>query len=1088
MSSSHSRYCVLEPIASGDYAAVFRGRDNELDRDVAIRQIHAQFLDNPLQLQRYWQEAQLVAKLEHPRIITIYDVIRDRGWLILELMQGSVQQMLGGKPIDLKSFRSLMISMAEALDFLEQRGILHGDVKPSNMLVDKNRRVKLGDFGIARRLANDDGSVVKGTTKYIAPEVVSDQFGPVGPHSDLYSLGFASYELLCGADFESLFPGLTMFGRDRQVAWLMWHAAPDRRLPEIQEVLDGVPSDLARIVQRLCEKEPAKRYPSAKELLGDLTAETPSPAPLPTNQVGGCGERRAARRPLVITTLVISLLLSAILLLLPPVDRKQPAAKSSVSAQSGILQHVDPASRRLYLQNADGSRSEVTFHTHRDLVLLNKNEARYQELQAGDELQVERLVDPQEGDRLIVRATRPIVQQITGKVAALDPAASLIVVSAGESPHAVLHLSVTSSSAITLNGVSVTLEELRPEDQATIAYVDTPAAVVRSIDALRRITLQGTLERIDPPARIVLRLEHTPDAPPVALVVASDCVVTVNGLKSHEGRALSVSELLPGDAVTVSRHREVIAIDAERQVTLKGTVHLIDLASRQLTVIHEGAASSAVAVPLECPILLQDAQPVTLARLRSNDRVIVALDPSGRNAREIQAVLTPDPRNWSLIVAQQNYADPQLAAPITHARDAELIRQVLAIHHRVPAEQLLFRLDDKYRTLAQSIPLFLSTIPEDGRLVVYVVGHLCQSNAGVDYWAPQDFQWPRIAETGLKMSWLVQHLDACPAKEKLLFFDGAAYSEVTRQPSRRSPAEIAASNPCRDAFVIASRGSGETVRPAANKLPGLFATTVAEAFRDKPHVDASGRIDPQGLHIFLSTRMVGPQAPVLQPPVPLERLTAEARGALLQLLELTRLKKSGSELENVFHQAVLLSRDQPDARILYAMAALRDGRRTRDARKEFEAVVTVHPSTTVGYHALAWLLLREGNTGRAMEYLTRAISNLPDSEDAYAQHLFEFAGQAIAWGRLLTSNAFEPSERQLADAISQRGESAKVVTRSGIAKVQERMDEFDRELKERPQDARAIESRKRSLDNYMEFDFPVVERHLQKALSGPRCP
>ncbi len=86
---------------------------------------------------------------------------------------------------------------------------------------------------MARRAGNDEGSLLKGTTKYMAPEVVSDQFGRVGPHSDLYSLGFSIYELLCGENFETLFPGLNAFGRDKQVAWMMWHAAADRRLPEI---------------------------------------------------------------------------------------------------------------------------------------------------------------------------------------------------------------------------------------------------------------------------------------------------------------------------------------------------------------------------------------------------------------------------------------------------------------------------------------------------------------------------------------------------------------------------------------------------------------------------------------------------------------------------------------------------------------------------------------------------------------------------------------------------------------------------------------------------------------------------------------
>ena len=156
-----------------------------------------------------------------------------------------------------------------ALHFLHGNGVIHGDVKPSNILVGVQNRVKLGDFGLARRASNEAGSLLKGTTKYMAPELVSDQFGAVGPASDLYSLGFSAYELMCGAQFESLFPGLSALGRDKQIAWLMWQSAPDRVLPPIERVLEGVPPDLARVVQKMIVKDQARRYQSAQEVLAD---------------------------------------------------------------------------------------------------------------------------------------------------------------------------------------------------------------------------------------------------------------------------------------------------------------------------------------------------------------------------------------------------------------------------------------------------------------------------------------------------------------------------------------------------------------------------------------------------------------------------------------------------------------------------------------------------------------------------------------------------------------------------------------------------------------------------------------------------
>ena len=209
---------------------------------------------------RYWQEAQLLASLQHPNIVTIYDIVRSRGWLILELMRGSLKQAAQGEPIDLDFLRVVLCRKPQRLALPAQNGVIHGDVKPSNLLVDWLNRVKLGDFGLARRASNEEGSLLKGTTKYMAPELIHPQFGPVGPASDLYSLGFSAYELMCGAQFESLFPGLGAFGRDKQIAWMMWHAAADRKLPEISKVLQGVPDDLARVIQKMVVKDPARRY------------------------------------------------------------------------------------------------------------------------------------------------------------------------------------------------------------------------------------------------------------------------------------------------------------------------------------------------------------------------------------------------------------------------------------------------------------------------------------------------------------------------------------------------------------------------------------------------------------------------------------------------------------------------------------------------------------------------------------------------------------------------------------------------------------------------------------------------------------
>src|SRR5262245_46405129 len=271
----HPRYEVLGLIGNGDFAAVYRARDRELGRDVAIKQIHSQYMNDQRRLERFWREAQLLATLSHPHIMTIYDIVRPRGWLVLELMQGTLLDASKGQPIDLTLLRSALVGSLQALSMLHASQVIHGDIKPSNLMLDRLGRIKLGDFGLARRVANDQGSYLKGATRYMAPELVGPQFGPVGPASDLYSLGFSAYELLCGPQqFEELFPGLDAFGRDRQVAWMMWHAAPDRHLPPVASVLDGVPADLARVIDRLITKDQSKRYRTADQALADLGDQT----------------------------------------------------------------------------------------------------------------------------------------------------------------------------------------------------------------------------------------------------------------------------------------------------------------------------------------------------------------------------------------------------------------------------------------------------------------------------------------------------------------------------------------------------------------------------------------------------------------------------------------------------------------------------------------------------------------------------------------------------------------------------------------------------------------------------------------------
>ncbi|MFQ5734645.1 MAG: serine/threonine protein kinase [Planctomycetaceae bacterium] len=405
-----ARYEFLEKVGSGSFATVYRARDNELGREVAIKQIHQQYLDEPRQLDRYWQEAQLLASLQHPNIVTIFDIYRDRGWLILELMQSNLAERMAGRQMDLRSLRTTIAHCLRALKYLHSRGIIHGDVKPGNMMIDARRRVKLGDFGLARRVSDGDGSLLKGTTKYMAPEVVSDEFGDIGPSSDLYSLGFASYELMCGPNFESLFPGLSAFGRNKQVAWMMWHAAADRKLPEISRVLEGVPQDVSHVVEKLTQKDQSQRYDSADRALSDLKIDlklVDKGEPDLADEPAGLDPKRRKRLMFAAGAFVASVIVCLVIFFLPKNANPSPKVNAwfitGVNVKDRVLTVVEdvdrPDRRESDVQVGRDARISLEIGGEVEPAVLRK-------LQTGDRIQIGFIND--EGKSVMkINAARP---------------------------------------------------------------------------------------------------------------------------------------------------------------------------------------------------------------------------------------------------------------------------------------------------------------------------------------------------------------------------------------------------------------------------------------------------------------------------------------------------------------------------------------------------------------------------------------------------------------------------------------------------------------------------------------------------------
>lgn len=560
------RYQFVATIGAGDFATVYHARDLELGRDVAIKQIHSHFLQDPRQLERYWQEAQTLANLQHQYIMTIYDIVRRRGWMILELMRGSLPGELQGRPVDIETLKVALVQSLHALDFLHARGVLHGDIKPTNLMIGMNHRLKLGDFGLARRAGGGEGSLLKGTPKYMAPEVMSDQFGPVGPASDLYSLGFTCYELLCGAHFESLFPGLSSFGRDKAVAWMMWHAARDRQLPPIQRVLDGVPDPIAAIIERLIIKDQATRYRTAAEALAALQ-ERPMAAgpPAADSEAEAAGANR--KRRLAVGACAVSAVIS-LALAFWPLDRAQPAAEQNTAptaeVRSGNIRELLPEERKIvFTQPEDRQPLEISVAPDCKIQLNGERYLLLRDLEPGDQARITLAKD--QTRQLIaeeINVVRP--ETLHAQFHAFDPSKSILTLDVSpEGKSSELRLIyVPEEVKPQLNGQRqfkgrpVQLATFLPGDRIVARYFlhgERRNAV--AVDGYRILKLAGTLKQLNLDKR---RLVIIAQGKEQEFPFGADCMVTLNG------DFASPRELAPGDEATIEHDVEAVRIDARR--------------------------------------------------------------------------------------------------------------------------------------------------------------------------------------------------------------------------------------------------------------------------------------------------------------------------------------------------------------------------------------------------------------------------------------------------------------------------------------------------------------------------------------------
>jgi serine/threonine-protein kinase len=257
----NERYLILEQLGKGGMAIVYRARDTMLERSVAVKVLRESYSRDPAFLDRFRQEAKAAANLSHPNIVTVHDFGLDNGQLFI------VMEYVPGK--DLKTLIKqrgrftpeeavpLLIQACAGIGYAHRAGLVHCDVKPQNMLVTPDMRLKVTDFGIARALSTihpeEQSEVIWGSPQYFSPEQASG--AAPSPASDVYSLGIIMYEMLTGSlPFHADTAG--------ELARLHIEAEP---VP-IVEMLPSIPPALEQILTKVLSKEPSQRYRTADQL------------------------------------------------------------------------------------------------------------------------------------------------------------------------------------------------------------------------------------------------------------------------------------------------------------------------------------------------------------------------------------------------------------------------------------------------------------------------------------------------------------------------------------------------------------------------------------------------------------------------------------------------------------------------------------------------------------------------------------------------------------------------------------------------------------------------------------------------------
>jgi tRNA A-37 threonylcarbamoyl transferase component Bud32 len=312
-----NRYRLSERIAAGGMGAVYRAVDETLGRQVAVKVLRRELADDATFLERFRREARAAAGLSHPGVAGVYDYgeLGGQPFIVMELVEGETlaERLAARGPLPWREAFAIGEQVAAALAAAHAHGLVHRDVKPANILLGRDGRAKVTDFGIAQAAQTvtlTRTGMVLGSANYVAPEQAKG--GHVGPAADLYSLGCVLFEAVTGE---------TPYRGGNAVAIATQHVSAP--VPDPRERRQGLPPEAAALITRALQKHPAGRFPSGSAMAAALAAARredgatrvlpaqPEPAgpPRAARAARAAAGRRSRARPVAVGALVVVALL-----------------------------------------------------------------------------------------------------------------------------------------------------------------------------------------------------------------------------------------------------------------------------------------------------------------------------------------------------------------------------------------------------------------------------------------------------------------------------------------------------------------------------------------------------------------------------------------------------------------------------------------------------------------------------------------------------------------------------------------------------------------------------------------------------------